>query len=69
MQLDKKGLIQSISVRLDLLIKPPIKVLAYDIETFKKPLKFPDASVDPIMMISLCIDKQAYLVTNRKIVG
>jgi DNA polymerase epsilon subunit 1 len=43
-----------ITVRKDLLIKPNIKVLAFDIETFKKPLKFPDATSDPIMMISLC---------------
>jgi len=33
-------------------------VLAFDIETCKSPLKFPDAAVDQIMMISYMIDGQ-----------
>lgn len=33
-------------------------VLAYDIETTKLPLKFPDANIDQIMMISYMIDGQ-----------
>ena len=33
-------------------------VLAFDIETAKSPLKFPDATIDPIMMISYMIDGQ-----------
>ena len=33
-------------------------VLAYDIETTKLPLKFPDSSTDQIMMISYMIDGQ-----------
>jgi DNA polymerase epsilon subunit 1 len=33
-------------------------VLAYDIETSKSPLKFPDAAIDAIMMISYMIDGQ-----------
>lgn len=33
-------------------------VLAFDIETTKSPLKFPDSSVDSIMMISYMIDGQ-----------
>ena len=44
-------------------------VLAFDIETTKPPLKFPDASVDHIMMISYMIDGQGYLITNREIVS
>lgn len=44
-------------------------VLAYDIETTKLPLKFPDASIDQIMMISYMIDGQGFLVTNREIVS
>lgn len=43
-------------------------VLAYDIETTKMPLKFPDANIDQIMMISYMIDSQGYLITNREIV-
>jgi len=33
-------------------------VLAFDIETSKSPLKFPDAVVDSVMMISYMIDGQ-----------
>jgi len=44
-------------------------VLAYDIETTKLPLKFPDAVIDQIMMISYMIDGQGFLITNREIVS
>ena len=55
-------------------------ILAYDIETTKLPLKFPDAKIDQIMMISYMIDGQVrlpplfaniqgYLITNREIVA
>ena len=36
-------------------------VLAFDIETTKLPLKFPDSSTDSIMMISYMIDGQVRL--------
>jgi DNA polymerase epsilon subunit 1 len=49
--------------------RPDPVVLAYDIETTKLPLKFPDPSTDMIMMISYMIDGQGYLLTNREIVG
>ena len=48
--------------------KDPI-VLAYDIETTKLPLKFPDAATDQIMMISYMIDGRGYLITNREIIS
>ena len=32
---------------------PELKILSYDIETSKDPLKFPDAEKDEVMMISL----------------
>ncbi len=44
-------------------------VMAYDIETTKLPLKFPDASIDQIMMVSYMIDGQGFLITNREIVS
>lgn len=43
--------------------------MAYDIETTKAPLKFPEASVDQVMMISYMIDGQGFLITNREIVS
>lgn len=49
--------------------RPDPVVMAYDIETTKSPLKFPDSSVDKIMMISYMIDGQGYLITNREIVS
>ncbi|KAG6232381.1 DNA polymerase epsilon catalytic subunit [Claviceps purpurea] len=44
-------------------------VLAFDIETTKPPLKFPDAAVDQVMMISYMIDGQGFLITNREIIA
>ncbi|KAG8956944.1 DNA polymerase epsilon catalytic subunit [Tulasnella sp. 419] len=44
-------------------------VMAYDIETSKQPLKFPDQALDQIMMISYMIDGQGFLITNRDIVS
>ncbi|XP_068086023.1 DNA polymerase epsilon catalytic subunit 1 [Anabrus simplex] len=53
----------------DLIERPDPIVLAFDIETTKLPLKFPDSSVDQIMMISYMIDGQGYLITNREIIS
>ncbi|PKI82744.1 Pol2p [Malassezia vespertilionis] len=44
-------------------------VMAFDIETTKQPLKFPDAETDMIMMISYMIDGQGFLITNREVVS
>lgn len=44
-------------------------VMAFDIETTKSPLKFPDAAVDQVMMISYMIDGQGFLITNREIIS
>lgn len=44
-------------------------VLAYDIETTKLPLKFPDAVFDRVMMISYMIDGTGYLINNREIIS
>jgi DNA polymerase epsilon subunit 1 len=42
-------------------------VCAYDIETTKFPLKFPDAEIDQIMMISYMIDGRGFLIINRQV--
>jgi len=55
--------------REDIIERPDCIVLAYDIETTKLPLKFPDASIDSIMMISYMIDGQGYLICNREIIS
>ncbi|OJD26025.1 DNA polymerase epsilon catalytic subunit A [Blastomyces percursus] len=59
----------SLSCIEDRLTRADPVVLAYDIETTKLPLKFPDAIIDQIMMISYMIDGQGYLITNREIVS
>ncbi|XP_037818567.1 DNA polymerase epsilon catalytic subunit 1 [Lucilia sericata] len=58
-----------ITPRPDILERPEPVVLAFDIETTKLPLKFPDAQTDQIMMISYMIDGQGYLITNREIIS
>lgn len=45
------------------------RVFAFDIETTKLPLKFPDAEIDSIMMISYMVDGQGYLIINRECVS
>ena len=54
--------------RADLESRPRPRVFAYDIETSKAKLKFPDADKDPITMISYMFDGQGYLIVNRAIV-
>ncbi|KAJ1920549.1 DNA polymerase epsilon catalytic subunit [Mycoemilia scoparia] len=58
-----------ITKRDDIVERAEPVVLAFDIETTKLPLKFPDAAFDMIMMISYMIDGQGYLITNREIVS
>lgn len=53
--------------RTDLLQRAEIRVCAFDIETTKLPLKFPDAEYDSIMMISYMLDGQGYLIINREV--
>ncbi|KAJ2953420.1 hypothetical protein O0L34_g1009 [Tuta absoluta] len=53
----------------DILERPDPIVLAFDIETTKLPLKFPDNQTDQIMMISYMIDGQGFLITNREIIS
>ncbi|KAG0164792.1 DNA polymerase epsilon catalytic subunit [Apophysomyces sp. BC1034] len=55
--------------RPDLVQRAEPVILAFDIETTKLPLKFPDAAIDSIMMISYMIDGRGYLITNREIVS
>jgi len=55
--------------RNDIIDRPDMIVLAFDIETTKLPLKFPDANTDQIMMISYMIDGQGYLINNREIIA
>lgn len=52
------------------LVEPPDPIVcAFDIETTKLPLKFPDSAIDQVMMISYMIDGRGYLIINREIVS
>ena len=53
--------------RADLLQRAEVHVCAFDIETTKLPLKFPDAEYDMIMMISHMVDGKGYLIKNREV--
>uniref|UniRef100_A0A914W395 DNA polymerase epsilon catalytic subunit n=1 Tax=Plectus sambesii TaxID=2011161 RepID=A0A914W395_9BILA len=53
----------------DFVAPPDPVVLAFDIETTKLPLKFPDSEIDQIMMISYMIDGRGFLIVNREIVS
>ncbi|KAK7200869.1 DNA polymerase epsilon catalytic subunit [Novymonas esmeraldas] len=44
------------------------RVVAFDIETTKAPLRFPQPEVDQVYMISYMLDGRGYLITNREIV-
>jgi DNA polymerase epsilon subunit 1 len=55
--------------QLDRVKRPDPVVMAYDIETTKAPLKFPDQATDQVMMISYMIDGEGFLITNREIVS
>lgn len=53
--------------RTDLLQRAEVRVCAFDIETSKLPLKFPDAEYDQIMMISYMVDGKGFLIINREV--
>ncbi|EZG43301.1 DNA polymerase [Gregarina niphandrodes] len=45
---------------------PLLRILAWDIETHKAPLKFPQAEIDPVMSISYYTNQGGYLLVNRQ---
>jgi DNA polymerase epsilon subunit 1 len=53
----------------DKMTKADLRVLAFDIETSKAPLKFPDSRFDSVMLISYVIDGHGFLITNRSIIS
>ncbi|CAK7210323.1 DNA polymerase epsilon catalytic subunit [Sporothrix bragantina] len=61
--------VTSVTINEDRLAMADPVVMAFDIETTKSPLKFPDAAIDQVMMISYMIDGQGFLITNREIVS
>ncbi|MES1908927.1 MAG: hypothetical protein MHM6MM_001764 [Cercozoa sp. M6MM] len=50
-------------------MRPDLRVMAFDIETTKPPLKFPDPEKNRIMMLSYMTDGQGYLLVNREVVS
>lgn len=66
---DVKHGITTLTLNEEHMVQADPVVMAYDIETTKAPLKFPDAAIDQVMMISYMIDGQGFLITNREIVS
>lgn len=56
-------------VRDERITHPDLRVLAFDIETTKPPLKFPDAENDQIMMISILTESFGELIVNRQVIS
>ena len=50
-------------------IKAEPSYLAFDIECTKAPLKFPNADIDEIYMISYMVNGQGYLINSRTVVS
>lgn len=65
----RKGFVHQITLNESLLEKPEFNILAFDIETSKAPLKFPNPEFDQIMMISYTTNEQSYLIVNRETIG
>ena len=63
-----RGTVLEVALLKDKHVRPDPVVLAFDIETTKQPLKFPDSSIDQVMMISYMVDGQGFLIVNREIV-
>ncbi|KAK9824549.1 hypothetical protein WJX72_011249 [[Myrmecia] bisecta] len=59
----------SMTQREDLLQRAEPRICAFDIETTKLPLQFPNAEYDQVFMISYMVDKQGYLIVNREVVS
>lgn len=64
-----RGLLVRIEARENMIEKPAFSVLAFDIETTKAPLKFPDPEVDCVMLISYLVDGEAFIIVNRDVVA
>ena len=59
----------TLTLQEQMLDRGEVRVCAFDIETTKLPLKFPDAEHDQVFMISYMLDGQGYLIINREIVS
>lgn len=55
--------------RADLLQRAEPRICAFDIETTKLPLQFPNAEYDQVFMISYMLDKKGFLIINREVVS
>lgn len=60
--------ISSITCQKQMIERPDFRIMAFDIETSKLPLKFPDSKIDNIIMISLNVDGASFLITNRCVI-
>ena len=59
----------TLTLQEEMLTRGEVRVCAFDIETTKLPLKFPDAEFDQVFMMSYMLDQQGYLIINREVVS
>nr|USW07830.1 DNA polymerase epsilon catalytic subunit A [Crypthecodinium cohnii] len=50
----------------EMVMKPGLRIFAWDIECTKEPLKFPDSAHDRITLISIMVDGSGFLIVNRQ---
>lgn len=51
------------------MVRPEFTIMAYDIECTKQPMKFPDAEIDTVFLISYVINGDGFLITNREVIS
>ncbi|CAD8121665.1 unnamed protein product [Paramecium sonneborni] len=66
--LKERRIIKCLEIK-EIIGMPELRYLAFDIETYKQPLKFPDSKNDPIMMISITHSQNSILITNMQKLG
>lgn len=66
---ENNGMTCTVEWQKDLLELCEPRVLAFDIECEKSPLKFPNPEHDRVFMISYMVSNQGYLIINREIVS
>ena len=68
-QVSTKNGESTLEKRADLIRWATPVVCAFDIETTKLPLRFPNAEYDQVFMISYMINGKGFLIVNREVVG
>jgi DNA polymerase epsilon subunit 1 len=66
---EEDGLTCTVTWEKEILALGEPRIMAFDIECEKAPLKFPNADHDRVFMISYMMGQQGYLIINRYVRG